>query len=371
MTTFHERLYGEESRAMFRKIIPSISEMSNIVFSEIEEKFSKSQYTNGKTLTRSWIASEAFEAYASIRKDNPNEHGIQITYGVAIDIRKDAILFPEMCIQHFIEDKYDQLFALLDFGNGPKCILPSDLDSTNATLKFFRISLAWLYLHEQAHLFQGHGSLYAEETGANDAGRQFLWTDVMFSQADQQLTGRNAWIKHSFELAADYEATNLVVQLLLIDDKCVLQKSSLWLLIAALTCLFHRFYGHARPPHAGIAVGTHPDPAIRMRDTYSNVLSTLMHPKVSAYVPWARSQEDVNAVMEHAYNAANMYMQIAHFKTPQFPEFMAKVVDTSEAVSTYFSGIEQTWRELRPKVLSRYFGFGEGSVRPTEPTHEC
>lgn len=367
MNEFHERLYSKESREIFSKNNPNIDQLATWVFEEMRRKFSKSQYIGGRNLSIGSIPTETFEAHASVRKDDSNEHSIQISYGVPIDIRKDAILLPEICVRHFVEDKYSELFKILDFGNGPKCVLPPDLDPAVAKEKFFRISLAWLYLHEQSHLFQGHGSIFAEETGLQGVSGQFLWEDVMFSHEKQnQLTGNAAWISHCFELAADYEATNLVVQLLVIDDKQTLKKSSLWLLICGLTCIFHRFYGDKRPAHGGVATGTHPDPAIRMRAMYTAIVGTLMHSKVVKYVPWAKTAEDLQAVMEHAYTVANMYMQIAHFDNPEFPEFMRRMADTDQSVESYFSEIENKWCELRPKVMSRYFGFGEGSVRPAQ-----
>lgn len=364
MNTFHERIYSNESKKMFRKITPNICEMADLILKEIELKFSTSQYVGGRTLTRNWIASEQFQAYASVKKECPNEHSINIAYGVAIGIRQDAILFPELCIRHLTESKYHQLFELMDFGNGPKQILPSDLDSENARNKFFQISLAWIYLHEQAHLFQNHGSLYAEATGETTASNQFIWSDGMFANASNYISQSNSWIKHSFELAADYEATNLLLGLLIIEDAPVLKQSSVWLFIATLTCFFHKFYGGARPHHNGLATGTHPDPALRMRASFLNIQETLLHPEIAKYVPWAKTQEDLNLVMEHAYNAANIYMQIAHFSNPEFPEFMRRVVDSDELDKKYFSGISDVWCQLRPKVLLQYFGFGEESVMP-------
>lgn len=363
-TSLYERVNSDESKALYRKIIPNITQLADFLFQRVEAMFSNPKYTHGRSLTRSWIPTEKFSAHASVHKDDADQHMISIAYGVVIEFRKDAKLLPEVCSRHLVEDRYDELYALLDYGNGPKKILPTDLNNHEICEKLFAISLAWLYLHEQAHLFQGHGMIFEEEMGVPNGGGSFVWSDASFSHGDREVTGKEALISHAFELAADYEATNLALQLLLIDDKKHLKKSSLWIFVAALTCIFHRFYGQSRKHHEGIAVGTHPDPALRMRDTYRNIISTLRHPLVVDYIPWASRVEDINVVMIHAYNTANMYMQLAHSQTPVFPEFMERFADKDKTAEVYFASVDGMWNILRPKVLSKYFGYGEGSLRP-------
>lgn len=113
-----------------------------------------------------------------------------------------------------------------------------------------------------------------------------------------------------------------------------------------------------------MAVGTHPDPAYRMRYTFSNIMATLSHPEVKKYVPWAGTTKDLYSVMLHAFNAANMYMQIAHFDEPGFPQFMTRMIDETKDAVNYRENIRLTWESLRPKFMQEYFGWGDSCVMP-------
>jgi len=361
MSSFHERLYGSTSQNLFAPLIPLITQISDILVKDFKSKFSDGRYTTPKNLNVQWVASFDFQASASVSQTDENQHTITIFYGAPISIYKDAVLFPQMCRQHFSSEKYNELFTLLDYGNGPENVMPINLNDEDAKLEFFNTSLGWLYLHEQAHLFQNHGIILAAELGAEANNNQFAWEEFL-SNSSEPVVGKEAWIRHSFEISADYEATNLIIQYLLIKDDQSLKKSTLWLLIAGLTCMFHRFYGKERPIHAGIAIGTHPDPAYRMQYTFTNIIQTLTHQKVQQYVPWAQSAEDLQKVMLHAFNTANMYMQIAHFEQPGLPQFMSRTFDHSKETKNYQSNISSTWNSLHPKVMQKHFGWGPGSV---------
>lgn len=361
MNSFHERLYSPESEKLFAPIIPTTTQAADTIVTKLKSQVSDPLYTPPKNLTLKWKGSFAFQASASAMATNPNEHIIEISDGASIAIYKDAILFPEMCNTHLLESQYQVLFSLLDYGNGATQILPPDLTKEDAKNDFFSMSLEWLYLHEQAHLFQDHGTILRLELGDESNHYQFVW-DEFNADSSAPVVGREAWIRHAFEISADYEATNLLIQHVLTKNKKQVTKTTLWILTSALTCIFHRFYGKERPLHGGEAVGTHPDPAYRMRYAFSNVINTLSHPDVKPYAPWASTAEDIRKVMLHAFNAANIYMQVAHFQEPAFPQFMSRMADNSEESKKYRDTLKATWNELHPKVLEKHFGWGHGCV---------
>lgn len=359
--SFHERLYGAESKNLFKPLISKIIQLAQETADTLKINFSEPLYKNPKSLIILWTPSYDFQASAGVSQADENQHSITIFYGAAIEIYKDGALLPLMCTQHLTEEKYSELFTLLDYGNGPKQIFPPDLSIDDAKTRFFSTSFTWLYLHEQAHLFQNHGAILDSELGEASKKNQFAWEEFSLENKEP-ITGKEAWIRHAFELSADFEATSLTIQHLLIEDKQNLKKTTLWLFVAGLTCLFHRFYGNERSTHGGEAVGTHPDPAYRMRYAFTSIVSLLTHPMVKQYVPWANTSEDLYKVMTHAFNTANLYMQIAHFKEPGFPEFMSRTVDDSEDRKKYLAKTTSTWNSLRPKVMQTYFGWGDACV---------
>lgn len=346
---------------MFQKLVPTVIRMAEVVVNEMKAKFSDSQYDPPVDLSVGWIASHAFRAAASIR--DSIHHGITISYGVPIAIYKDAVLLPQMCLRHFVEPKYRELFSLVEYGDGPEQILPKDLSDVEIKQDFFTVSLGWLYLHEQAHLFQNHGNIFAQRTGQTSRSGLFECLDAWYDDNPaSEVTGYEAWLSHAFELSADYEGVNLILQYMMLRDGGTLRKSSIWVLVAGLTCLFRRFYGMQRPPQPETALGTHPSPAIRMANAYQAILSTLNHPATAKYLSWGTGEE-IQRVMNHAHNVANLYMEIAYGQA-QLPEFMLRVVDDSEPTQKYRSELKSVWNTVHPEVLASHAGYGPGSVMP-------
>lgn len=365
MTSFYERLYSRESQELFEPMVPAITEISSLVAGEIKRLFSDDRYAGSRKLKLLWSSSNKFEASAGVDPSNEDHHSIHISYGAVIAMYKDAFLLPQMCTRHLIEEKYTELFNLLDYGQGRDHVLPSDLSPESAKLSLFELSVAWLYLHEQGHLFQSHGAVYSRIEKDDSLNFSCAWNSSDPENNEKHsLSGRKAWIKHAFELSADYEATNLIIQYLMYKNQGIVKLTSIWLLISALTCIFHKFHGSSRPYHSGAALGTHPDPALRMRSMYIGIIQTLEHPNLLPHLQANKTIEDYKRVMEHAYNSANIYIKIAHFDDNTFPEFMTRFIDKSDSDKEYFKGIKDIWKELRPKVLETYFGYGEGSIMP-------
>lgn len=371
MNPFHEKLYGEKSKELFAPIIPTALEIADLLIKEADHKFSKLKYDNPeiRSLIISWLPSFEFQACATINQADSRKHGIEIAYGAAIDIYKDSSLYTSMCNTSFTHNEYDELFALLDYGEGRNNVLPIDLQNDfDAKILFNDLSITWLYLHEQAHLFQAHGIIYSQFAENLTADFNLNWNEFeVNTQITEQESERNAWIKHACELSADYEATNLIIQHIMSLNKqgnWEIPLSSIWMLISALTCIFHKFYGNTRKHHHGFATGTHPDPAIRMKYIYLNVISLLKNSHVIAYHQNGKTLDDYKKVMNHAYSTANLYAKIAHSNSKEVPEFMERFDDFSDEYHIYTKGINDIWSELRPSIMEKYFGYGDASVMP-------
>ncbi len=170
-------------------------------------------------------------------------------------------------------------------------------------------------------------------------------------------------MKHAFELSADYEATYLIIELLKKDK--VIKRSSLWILIAGLTYFFHKFYTIKREYHDGIVNGTHPNPAIRMRMIYFQLLTTFEDSNIKEYFEENKTTNDYMETMEHAFFTAMLYCGQNDTAFTNMEEFMDRIFDhNSVANEKYINSIKKVWNKTRPYVVKEYFGHSEKSILP-------
>jgi hypothetical protein len=359
---FARRLYSKEAEALFAPMMPSINEIARRVVENVRVMVSDPCYVEPRTLTVSWIASNQLEAYASTR--GPNGHTINLAYGLASIAYKDAALLHLVGSTHLVLDKYDELFSSIDYGQGPKQVLPIGLGPKSAREKFLSSSIAWVFLHEQAHLFQNHGPIFASRIGG---ALPFGDTDWVDDTQCAPLAGEAACIRHCFELSADHEASVHAIGYLLVKDQGNLERSSLWMLVAAVTCLFRHFYGETRGPISESAKGSHPDPDIRARIAMSAMLNTLWHPQIRGCLAWATSRDDIEKVMHHAFVTASLYMQLVYFDVEQFPEFLTRMKEVGQSRQTYEAALKEMWDSLRPEVVKGHFGPEAENTMPEFP----
>lgn len=351
MNEFARRIFSKEAQKLFAPMMPNINEIARRVVEDVRRMVSDPCYVEPRTLTVSWMPSSKLKANASTRGQNC--HVISLAYGLASMAYKDAALLHRLASTHLVRDEYHELFSGIDYGQGPKLVLPMDLGPESAREKFVSSSIAWIFLHEQAHLFQNHGPIFASRTGQT---LPFGHTDWADDQQGPELTGDAAWIRHCFELSADHEASVHAIGYLLVKDQGDLERSSLWMLVAAVTCLFRHFYGETRGPQSDSAQGSHPVPDIRARIALSAMRNTLWHPQIRGRVSWARTPDDIEKVMYHAFVTASLYMQLLYFDTEQFPQFLTRLREESPSRRTYEVGLKKMWDSLRPEVVATHFG---------------
>jgi hypothetical protein len=351
MNQFARKFYSKEAEDLFAPMLPTIIEDAQLAVEEVRMMVSDPCYVEPLTLTVSWMPSNKLEANASTR--GPDQHGISLAYGLAVMAYKDAATLYTLALTHFNLDAYQELFSGIDYGQGPKQVFPMGLGPKSAREKFLRSSIAWVFLHEQAHLFQNHGPIFASRTGQTIP---FGHTDWVDDKQGAELAGDAAWIRHCFELSADYEASVQAIGYLLVKDEGSLERSSLWMLVAAVTCLFRHFYGETRGPQSDSAKGSHPDPDARARVALSAMINTLWHPQVRAHISWAKTRDDIEKVMYHAFVTASLYMQLVHFDPEQFPQFLTRLREDSSSRRTYEAGLKKMWDSLRPDVVAAHFG---------------
>jgi hypothetical protein len=331
------------------------------VVSNIRRLFSDKRYAGGhRSLSVRWVQTEQFRAAARTPRGQADDHEILISYGAAYELYKDAFIFTQICENHFSTPHYDSFFEAIRSGEGRDPVIPGGLDADGAKSLMFEISVAWLYLHEQSHLFQGHTAIASESAPAVAAEAAIEELDA---DGSATLAGEDAAVSHAFELSADHEATSLVVQYLMYRDGGALKTGSAWLMVAALMCMFQRFYGGKGGPVEDTAEGTHPNPGFRMRMAVLQIQELLDHPKVQQFVPWAESRERVFDLLHHAVICASVFWELRYRQDEGFPAFMRHGFE-EETPASYRGQLSDTWNDLRPRVLERYFGWGEDTILP-------
>ncbi len=373
MNEFHQKLYGEKSKELFRPVISGAIELAQIYTDKAYKIFSENIYKkHNKSLSVFWLESESFKANASVNMYDNNKHSINISYGIAIDIYKDGSLFYEICTRYFVKEEYSLLRSLFNYPNNGMVLPDNDgtfikEDNLLPRVLFNNLSITWLYLHEQAHLTQSHGLVFSQKADASSALSMDLnWEDYEISNdADNHESEYNRWIKHAFELSADFEATHLIlIHISIMSENKEIKVGYIWYLISGLTCLFHKFYGENREPHLGKANGTHPDPSIRMLKIYNTIIDFFKDPTSEEFFEEGKSSSDYMEAIEHAFAFANLYIKYAHSNNSEIPEFMIRFDDEDDTYQTYMDNIKVVWNVLRPSVVENYFGKGIPLIMP-------
>jgi len=194
---------------------------------------------------------------------------INISYGVTIDIIQNAIGFSNEWHNNGL-DFYKKVFC--DEQENESHFIPNELAPAESYIPYFENSLSWVYLHEQAHLLQCHGAIYSEFSDTKKENNISEWYESQKSSDNnnQQISSHDASIKHACELSADYEATYLIIEFLKKD--AIIKCSTLWNLSAGLNYLFFYFHGKQNKYHDGKVSGTHPNPTVRMRFLYFQLI---------------------------------------------------------------------------------------------------
>ena len=356
--------------------------IGELCIKEIKEKFSKVAYKNTPySLTLTVIPSYIMKANASTSGENNQEHNISISYGFFIEMRKDIALFFDMCERSFLHESYEPIFKLIDYGQGIKNILPNDLSFTcladekglntrklyiEGRVNISRFVYSWLFLHEQAHLFQFHGEVFKEVSDNKNTEYNITWHDSENTK-ESILTENDSIIKHIFELSADWEATYLMI-INIVGDKSILKLSSLWLFISGLTILFNKFYLTKNICEDHEFKGTHPSPSVRIKYIFENIENILSEKGMITYFEEGKRFEDYQKIMRHAFDTANIFFWQIHIEGDKLPEFMNKFLEndfqTNEKIIHYSNIINNTWKEIKPVVLKKYMGLNPLCILP-------
>ena len=330
--------------------IANAQRRSTEVMAWVQQHFSELRYQrSGRRLTVRRPSTWAFDAWAAARD---TEDQIAISEGAIVALHDDAQGFVRWVPTGLAHPELDELFAMIGL---PQIRgLPKEFEPEEAVDKMFRLTLARIYLHEQAHLFQGHGALLggASTHRIEERGRARA----------EPLRGKAAARRHVCELSADHEATLLTLQLMILADGQRLRPGTLWLLIAGLSCLFQRFYDLGEQSIGEEAIGSHPPPSSRMWLTQELIHHFVTLPEVVERTGASADLRQVWAVLDHAVVSAAMYWASRHARGRSMSNYLNGAGGLEPPSKAYREQLADTWAVLRPQVVAQHFGWGESLV---------
>ncbi|MBW6524806.1 hypothetical protein KZ810_15000 [Sphingomonas sp. RHCKR47] len=320
---------------------------------DITQKRFSERYYRGKSrkLHVLWVNTRVFKAGAFMRPNG--DHEVRISYGAAIEIYRDALLFPEACQRVLTRTEFDPIFNLLSYGNKRSDVLPAELRPEDAKLHIVQYMTTWLFLHEQAHLLQQHGELarsqgfselLSHDGGLNDG-----------KDAAQPANTGEASLRHAFEFAADFEALTL----LLLRESREIDEPRLWCLAAGLMCMFHRFNEIARGSVEDLPSGTHPHPALRMRVAMNRIEQIFEMPDFIATSNWEGGSARARAIMDHAVYTADAYWHLRYIDLKERSTLIDYVTENLVVPASYQSAIFRTWSAVQMGIIRNHLGDGD------------
>ena len=341
-----------------------IFELAETCVNIVKRAHSETKYDSiGGNLSLFWLTQDDFRAYASVQSPNPIKHEIAISYGAAVDVYREAELFPKYCEEHFGGSQFRELYKNIPSDAAPKGPFPEGLTNSMITDRITKSVLAWIFLHEQAHLFQQHGKVgHLLHLPISEINGCLI--DEAYALTKHTLTGESACLRHLFELSADYEAMQYTLVSLIAAEGGTLPMSTLWCFVAGLTCLFRRFFGYTTVPTRGVPSGTHPDPSYRMSMLLRGMSGFLCSNSLKKFVPWIREERDFFAVTNHATVTATMFINYSHGIGFGGGEFLDRVGLFETMSNDYIQPMTEIWLKARPIIIEHYFGSHESCVLP-------
>lgn len=331
------------------------------VFQRMKKMFSDPLYEKrARKLSVRWLTSDRFVACAGPSDDGESDI-IAASYPVPLRLNEDAVYLAGICEQQFSTDYYREIFDQLDYGDGHSA-LPADLTVDRAADMIFRLALGWLYLHEQAHLFQNHALIAPSDISIRmliGGAEANVINDFDSHSSRKDLRGAAAASSHVLELSADAEAIGRIFELCYAIDNRTFHKSTLWVLICALSCMFQRFFGRRPLEISDEPVGSHPNPAFRMRIAIRILRNIVMHPKVQPTIPWLTSVNQFDRVVEHATTTASMFwtMYTGDQGREKIPDFYEGLFIPTLTPEPYRQSLFDAWNRLKNPIEESYWGW--------------
>ncbi|MEM5435958.1 hypothetical protein [Paraburkholderia diazotrophica] len=346
---------NEETQLIHKEYVVQIADR---VIGRVVDFINQTMYKEiGKTMSFSWADRPYFRAYAHC--ETPERHHVVISYGLAIELYRDAFVLSKLAHVHFCEPKYAGIFGKLSADR--EGVLPPGANEHQCKMLMFETTLEWVFFHELAHLAQGHLEIREQRAPTGSVGR----VEEMLADGSEPLQGVAALISHVTEIAADVEGFTTYIQYRYLATRGKIPYAVVYMMVCGLTCLFNRFFGQSGDHFDPVPRGSHPNPAARWELLFQTIYGYFLDARVRGRIPdWEYSQEELIAQLTEASTLANMYWRIRYLEERgDLPSFMRVAKVDSPEVRSYLREIVATLDEVTPDIKRLYIF----PIRPSLP----
>lgn len=311
----------------------------------------------GGKLSIVWREDESFNASAKIlnRLTDPPNHIIFLNYYLVKELYGDVVAYHE-----FVENIHyhpDILAVLNTISEEP--LLPESFIKKDNINNMFMASLTFVFFHELGHLMQQHARIRAVFLG-NDSDN--LTLDECDVENSILLTGKQAAVSHTTELAADANAIARCIHELMRqfsheslvgqDDKGKLFLEVVKLFVSGISSLFYRFRGVDSGRIEEVPLGTHPLPLVRLEMNLPRIYEMLSFDVIDKIMGHKLNREEiVRLVSKSAYSGAFFWLVRNADRSQGIPEnYLFKGLLESEELRKYVKCIITTWDEIKPMI---------------------
>lgn len=339
---------------------PEVYQLAGNVINSICRDLNETIYKEmGGKLSIAWREGESFNASAKILNNlsEPPNHQIILNYYLVKELYRDVVAYHEFAEN--IHYHPDILKVLNSLSHMP--LLPEDFTLKDNINNMFMASLTFVFFHELGHLMQQHARIRAIfSENSND--------DLMVNECDIDnstvLTGKQAAVSHTTELAADFSAVSRCILELMRnfshesivgdDDKGPLFLGAVQLFVSGVSCLFYRFRGIESGRLEPTPFGTHPLPLVRLELNLPHIYEMLSFPIIDEIMGHRLNREGVvRLVSKAAYSGAFFWLVRSEDRSSGIPEnYLFKSLLESQELKRYLECIIATWDEIEPMIDS-------------------
>lgn len=306
---------------------------------------------NNKELKLTWKPSDLFEATAFKNKD-AEKYEVRLTYGVAISIYRHAAQMKEML------SKAPMILDDLNLnGSSPIITKKPQIKLENIFINLWTYPLQWLFYHEIGHMIESHHQLSNAEKFLIDDGA-FLGLCISDTSL-HKLTSQEALVSQALEISADFQGFRFLIrQLAAVKDKKseTIDELDIWALLVGVACLFYHFYevDNKKYHNKSRENASHPAPDLRFQFFFANVVNAITDAAYIKTIPWAKNENHVIHVLEHAWAFASSYWNNFYEQKNIMPEMFLKGGDV-DLNAQEIAKIKEKWKELRSQITAGVF----------------
>lgn len=281
--------------------------------------------------------------HAEATMTGPDAYAAEISYGVIQQAVADSKSF------------YDQIISIRSSmpASSPKYILDAQAGAARYSMNKDEFvnnctsgAIIWLLLHELAHITQGHIFI------GTDGNRTAPSSINESPKSAPGLTGKDAELSHTKELAADHQASFMSAGEMIRhhQENSAAYEFNLNEMMAGITMMFYRFYGCESDIRIALATGTHPHPILRLEMIIAWIMENMDFLTKLKGAKFSKAELRLR-IVSACWDATYYSFQAMNPGKSISLEHLPLPVLERAGSPGYFSRIVSTWDEVRPTII--------------------